>query len=113
MGDYNRYLSEIETFKSKCINEADKYYNESLKFSSKLPIYNPVKLELILNLTIFYYEQLEDEKKAIDLAKSTIKKFDIEAKNLNKDDDNLKDSFYFYNLIKENLEAWENEFIYF
>ena len=109
MGDYNRYFSEVETFKSKCINEADKYYNESLKFSSKLPIYNPVKLELILNLTIFYYEQLEDEKKAIDLAKSTIKKFDIEAKNLNKDDDNLKDSFDFYNLIKENLEAWENE----
>ena len=109
MGDYNRYLSEIETFKSKCINEADKYYNESLKFSSKLPIYNPVKLELILNLTIFYYEQLEDEKKAIDLAKSTIKKFDIEAKNINKDDDNLKDSFDFYKLIKENLEAWENE----
>ena len=109
MGDYNRYLSEIEAFKSKCINKADKYYTESLKSSSKLPIYNPVKLGTILNLTIFYYESLEDKKKAIDLAKSTIKKFDLEAKNFNRDNEDFKDIFSIYDIMKENLEMWEKE----
>ena len=49
LGDFHRYLCEIDKFKSKYINEADKYYNESLKFASKLPIYNSDKLGAILN----------------------------------------------------------------
>ena len=38
MGDYNKYISETETFKdNKSI--ASKYYNESLKMANKLPIF--------------------------------------------------------------------------
>ena len=82
LGDFHRYLCEIDKFKSKYINEADKYYNESLKFASKLPIYNSDKLGAILNSTNFYYHFLNENKKAIDFTKSTIKKFEIEAEKL-------------------------------
>ena len=109
MGDYNKYLSQYKTFESKCIKEAEKYYNQSLKFSNDLPIYNPVKLGLNLNLAVFYYDILKDRKKAIDLSKSIIKKFDLEAKNLDEEDEEKKDAISIYYLIKENLEDWEKE----
>ena len=108
-GDFHRYLCEIDKFKSKYINEADKYYNESLKFASKLPIYNSDKLGAILNSTNFCYHFLNEKKKAIDLAKSTIKKFDLEAKNFNRDNEDFKDIFSIYDIMKENLEMWEKE----
>ena len=109
MGDYNRFICESESFKSKCINEADKYYKEAFKISNKLPIYNPVKLGLILNTTVFYYDTLENKKKAIELAESAVKKFNDEARKLNKDEDEVKDAMDIYNLMKENLDMWKAE----
>ena len=60
-------------------------------------------------MTVFYYEITGETKKAIDLAKSTIQKFDKEAKNLNEEDDDVKDAMSIYDLMKENLEIWESE----
>ena len=82
-GDYYKYISESDNYRNKYSKEASKYYNESLKIANNLPIYNPKKLGLILNMTVFYYDLTGETKKAIDLAKSTIQKFDKEAKNLN------------------------------
>ena len=107
MGDFYRYLCEIDKFKSKYINEADKYYNESLKFASKLPIHNPDKLGAILNSTNFCYHFLNEKKKAIDLAKSTMKKFEIEVENLDKEDDDVIDAKNLCETMKKNLECWE------
>ena len=106
IGDYNKYICESETFKSKCINEADKYFKEASKISNKFPIYNPIKIGIILNTTVFYYEILNEKKKAIELAKSTVKKFDEEAKDLDEKEDENKDAISLYNLIKENLDRW-------
>ena len=58
---------------------------------------------------MFIYEVKENHKKAIEFTKSTIKEFDKIKKKLNKDDDDSKDAFSLYNLLKENLEMWENE----
>ena len=106
MGDYNKYISETETFKdNKSI--ASKYYNESLKMTNKLPIYTSIKLRLILNMTVFYYEIINDKKKAMEMAESTIEKFKKESQGLDKDAQETKDSFDMINIMKENLEMWK------
>ena len=108
MGDYNKYVCEAQTFKTKNnIDEVNKYYNESLTISNNLPIYSPNKLGLLLNMTVFYWDILGEKKKAIELAKSTIKNFEKEEKHLNRDDDKIKDCFSILKLLKENLSMWE------
>lgn len=108
MGDYNKYISETETFKENKIL-ASKYYNEGLEMANKLPIYNPIKFGLILNMTVFYYEIINDKKKAIQMAESAVEKFKMESKGLDKDDDDSKDVFSIFNLIEENLGMWKIE----
>jgi len=108
-GDCYRYISETDNYRNKYSKEACKYYSEGLKISNNLPIYTPIKLGLILNMTIFYYEITGETKKAIKLAKSTIQKFDKEAKNFDEEDDDIKDAISKYNLMKENLDMWECE----
>ena len=109
IGDYYRYLYEVDTFKSKYINMAEKYFNEALKIASKLPIYNHIKLGLILNLGVFYYENLNNKKKAVELAKSAIKQFEEEAKEFDKNKEENKETFSVYNLLKENIDLWEGK----
>ena len=60
-------------------------------------------------MTVFYYEITGETKKAIELAKSTIQKFDKEAKNLDEEDDDVKYAMSIYNLMKENLDMWESK----
>ena len=97
-----------ETFKdNKSI--ASKYYNESLKMANKLPIYTSIKLRLILNMTVFYYEIINDKKKAMEMAESTIEKFKKESQGLDKDAQETKDSFDMINIMKENLEMWKSD----
>ena len=109
IGDYYRYLCEVDTFKSKYINKAEKYFDEALKIASKLQIYNINKLGLILNLGVFYYENLKNEKKAVELAKSAIKQFEEEAKELDKNAEENKEIFLTYDILKENLDLWEGK----
>ena len=108
-GDYYKYISETDNYRNKYSKETCKYYNESLQFANNLPIYNSRKLGLILNMTVFYYEITGETKKAIELAKSTIQKFDKEAKNLDEEDDDVKYAMSIYNLMKENLDMWESK----
>lgn len=107
MGDYYKYNCEVESFKSKYVNEANKFYNEALNCSKNFPIYVPEKLGLILNLTVFYYEILDEKKKAIELAKSTKEKFLQESTDLDEEDDDVKEAFRIIDLMRDNIKLWE------
>ena len=107
LGDYHKYLCECDTFKAKEMNQAKLYYNKAIELSKNLQITNRIHLGLFLNYSVFLYEILNEKKKSIELAKSTIEKFKKEEKNLNKEDKNDKDSLAIINLMKENLGNWE------
>ena len=108
LGDYHRYLCEFDVFKTKEITNAKLYFNKAFELSKYLQITNYLYLGLYLNYSVFCYDILNEKKKAIELAKSTIEKFEKEEKNLNKEIDNDKDAMDIIELMKGNLRDWEN-----
>ena len=110
-GDYNRYIAEYaegELKKLVCDN-ALKAYEEATEIAKSLPKLSPVSLGLALNFCVFYYEIVNDHKKAIEMAKTAIENAEKEIVNINEDDDGNKDYVDIYNYFKENLDYWVSE----
>ena len=66
-------------------------------------------MELFLYYSVFLYETLNDKIKAIDIAKKATSEADKELSNIDEDNDKFKDILEIYNILKENVEKWENE----
>jgi len=69
IGDYYRYVAEsaTEATLDKVKQGALKGYEEADKFSKSLNACNPIRLGLALNFSVFYYEVMNDHKKACEL----------------------------------------------
>ena len=74
-----------------------------------MPVLNPNALGLALSYSVFYYENFNDHKKAIEIAKTAIDNADKELLNIDKDADENIDTISIYNLLKENYDNWVNE----
>uniref|UniRef100_A0A7S3ZCF4 14-3-3 domain-containing protein n=1 Tax=Lotharella globosa TaxID=91324 RepID=A0A7S3ZCF4_9EUKA len=69
VGDYYRYLAEVDSEAENAKN-AEKYYVQGSDLAEKfLPSTHPIRLGLSLNLSVCYYEILKNQKKACELAK--------------------------------------------
>ena len=109
-GDHFRYLCEITKEKEfeKNIEKAEKVYKEAYQIAEKeLPFINITRVELSLNMAVFYYEVKHDKKEGCKIAK---KAFEESMKYL----DDLekfksKDVLLLIQLLKENLVFWNNE----
>ena len=109
-GDYYRRMAEGEgNLKKEGIEGAKKSYDNALKYVKSLGIINPIRLGLLLNLSVFYYEYLGNSKKAIEICKNAIKESEKDLKNADEEDDEVKDAVSIINLMKENLDMWESE----
>ena len=109
-GDYYRRMAEGEgNLKKEGIEGAKKSYDNALKYVKSLGIINPIRLGLLLNLSVFYYENLGNSKKAIEICKNAIKESEKDLKNADEDEDEVKDAVSIINLMEENLAMWESE----
>ena len=79
-GDYNRFIAESTEgdLKQQVIDDAFKAYDEATEIAKTLPVLNPNALGLALNFSDFYYEVINDGKKAIEITKAAIEKADKE-----------------------------------
>mmetsp|Transcript_34518 Transcript_34518/g.33710 ORF Transcript_34518/g.33710 Transcript_34518/m.33710 type:complete len:91 (+) Transcript_34518:356-628(+) len=74
IGDYCRYGAEnsqgviFENYKT----EALKSYEEGAKCANDLPECNPSRLGIALNFSVFYYEVINDSKKAIEIGEKAL-----------------------------------------
>ena len=77
-GDYNRYIAEYAEgdLKKQVSDDALKAYDEATEIAKTLPVLNPISLGLALNFSVFYYEVINDHKKAIEIAKAAVDKAD-------------------------------------
>lgn len=115
-GDYNRYLAEFSTGQqqARAIEDAELAYAAAKEKLDKedFPKINPLRLGVILNTSVFYYEIKNNLDQAIKLANTAF----LEANEaLNTEDDfDLEDNFYkdittILQLLKDNLTAWTVE----
>ena len=102
-GDYYRYMAEYKEGKSlkEVCEVANEWYSKALELAeAELSYTSAIRLGLVLNYSVFYYEIMNEPKKALDLAQST---FDL-AKDQESDDD----SALILQLLRDNLSLWAN-----
>ena len=107
-GDYNRYMIEYlkdENLKKEKIDIILNSYNEGLELSKKLSFTNEIKLGLILNFGVFYNDNLNDPKNALNITSDIYEGLIKEIDNL--DDKQYKIINNIANLLKENIDNWK------
>jgi 14-3-3 protein beta/theta/zeta len=106
-GDYFRYLAEVAAgdSKTKVVQDSLKAYenafDEATKKDDCLPPTHPIRLGLALNFSVFYYEIINSQAKACELAKQAFDEAIAELDNLN--EESYKDSTLIMQLLRDNL----------
>lgn len=111
-GDYLRYIAEIsldESEQKTFTEQALSAYNVALEKSEKLEYTNVNKLNLMLNLTVFYYEILHNANKAHQIAIETLNNAKQLIKAVNEEDEKYRDSFTLVALLEDNIRMWDIE----
>ena len=109
--DYYRYMAEnVEGDQKKAFGESSlKSYNLASNDAKQLTIGNPIRLGLALNFSVFYFEVMNDQKMACDIAKETLDLAKKDLGNVDEDDEEHKDAFSIINLLQENLNMWTSD----
>nr|XP_054771325.1 14-3-3 protein 2-like [Lytechinus pictus] len=108
-GDYSRYLAEIATAEERgdIAGRSLKAYKKASEVAESLPSTHPLKLGLVLNFSVFYYEIMGSPERACELAKTA---FDNAIADLDGiKEDNYKDSTLIMQLLRDNLTLWTSE----
>ena len=108
--DYYRYhceFAEGDQF-DESKNNAQKIYKEAYDMAIKnLNIYNSIRLGLSLNYSVFEYEIMDNKNEAYDIAQ---KAYDEAMKVVDDvEKDRTSDNLLLIQLLKENLNLWNNE----
>ena len=109
-GDYYRYLSEFTPSNSEiCENSLDAYkkaYDIAMA-EDGLEVTHPIRLGLVLNFSVFFYEILGDRSKAMvltrDAYEKAVKVMDMVPR------DWQKDTTLVMQLLRDNIAVWNAE----
>ncbi|KAL8426072.1 hypothetical protein Efla_007345 [Eimeria flavescens] len=105
--DYYRYLAEFaqENSFDSVVQKALEAYEQASKIADEgLPEGHPVRLGIALNFSVFYFEALNDQTKACELAKAAIGTPESALSAL--PEDQARDSESMLKLLQENLTLW-------
>jgi len=106
-GDYYRYLAEVFADAEYDGQAAERYDQAFNVAKEKLDPTDPVRLGLVLNYSVCYYEILNDPGKACELAR---KAFDDATPGLSDLDENAyAEAAMILQLLKDNLTLWTSE----
>jgi len=109
LGDYLRYMAETkdgdEDFKP-IVENSRKAYQQAFELATEhmLPT-DPIRLGLVLNFSVFYFEIANAAPEATSLAKQAYE--DAVAKLAELDENDYKDSTMIMELLRENLALWK------
>ena len=109
IGDYYRYMAESAQGDKLALarDGALANYKDADVVAKELQACNPIKLGLALNFSVFYYEVMQDNKQACQLAETALQ----EAMNKidDVDEETFRDAKSIIELLKENLTLWKEE----
>lgn len=109
-GDYMRYLCEISEPKERKerANESLMAYKAAYdKAIIELPPTHPVRLGLMLNFSVFYYEIMKSPERSCRMAKQAFDDAIAELDTLS--EESYRDSTIIMQLLRDNLNLWESE----
>ena len=111
-GDYLRYIVENmkdEDKYKKYSNLGFNAYKRAMEAGKTLSWTNEIKLEMMLNLSVYYADIIGNFSQGIANAKETIASLEKEVKNIREDDEKLKGVWKIKKNLLENIEMWETE----
>lgn len=91
---------------------ASKFYDLALSQAEKLEPCSPLKLGIELNMSVFYYEIMNDTKKAISKANGTYMRIEEQLHQLQSSQskgEEYNDAATIMQLLYENLNMWRSE----
>ena len=109
IGDYYRYVAEsaqadkLEEVKNGALDG----YKKADALCKSLNACNPIRLGLALNFSVFYYEVMNDHKKACELGESALTEALEKIDDV--DEETFRDAKSIIELLKENLSLWKEE----
>merc|ERR1711934_432377 len=109
IGDYYRYVAEsasgetLEEVKQGALSG----YEAADGLSKGLNACNPIRLGLALNFSVFYYEVINDHKKACELGEVALTEALEKIDDV--DEETFRDVKSIIELLKENLSLWKEE----
>ena len=108
--DFYRYrceFSEGEEFE-EAANNSRKLYKEAFDLAEKeLPLWNEIKLGLVLNYTVFEFDIMENKKEAYNMA---LKYYNNSLKILDDDENIIEyENLLLIHEIKDNTDNWISE----
>lgn len=108
-GDYFRYLGEFLSGENRkrVIQEAQDSYKDSNTEAENLKSTHPIRLSLILNWSVFYYEILSSPDIACKLAKQAFDNAIADLDGL--EEDEYRDSATIMQLLRDNLTLWMSD----
>ena len=107
-GDYQRYLGEISAGneRQEAANNALRAYQIATDLAAqKLPAYDPIRLGLALNFSVFFYEILNNTQKACELAQKAFDEAIAKLPNSG-NEESFNDSTLIMGILRENLRLW-------
>eukprot|EP00356_Strombidium_inclinatum_P017324 CAMPEP_0170490708 /NCGR_PEP_ID=MMETSP0208-20121228/8807_1 /TAXON_ID=197538 /ORGANISM="Strombidium inclinatum, Strain S3" /LENGTH=238 /DNA_ID=CAMNT_0010766149 /DNA_START=50 /DNA_END=766 /DNA_ORIENTATION=+ len=109
IGDYYRYVAESASGATleEVKNGALEGYKQSDLLSKELNACNPIRLGLALNFSVFYYEVMNDHKKACELGEVALTEALEKIDDV--DEETFRDAKSIIELLKENLSLWKEE----
>jgi 14-3-3 protein epsilon len=109
-GDYNRYLSEFldEEECTEIVQKGLQAYSDAEKLAKHhLPATHPMRLGVYLNMSVFYYEILQEPGRALMLTKSALDEALGQIDSIN--EEMYKDCTLIMQLLRDNLTLWSSE----
>ena len=108
-GDYYRYVAESasEDKLEETKQGALEGYQEAQKLCESLNACNPIRIGLALNFSVFYYEVMNDHKKAVVIGEQALT--DALEKIDEVDEELFREAKSIIELLKENLSLWKEE----
>merc|ERR1711934_206267 len=109
IGDYYRYVAESahDAILAEVKQGALQGYDQANSLSKALNACNPIRLGLALNFSVFYYEVMNDHKKACELGEQALSEALEKIDDV--DEETFRDAKSIIEILKENLSLWKEE----
>ncbi|OIR58155.1 MAG: 14-3-3 protein [Amphiamblys sp. WSBS2006] len=109
-GDYYRYIAEVSVgeMREKAVSDALSVYQRAVAISeASMDTTHPTRLGLSLNFSVFYYEIMNDEDKACEIARTAFEGAIDKLETI--EEESYRDSTLIMQLLRDNLTLWTSE----